>query len=327
MTDRRVLSAYVDLSASRQMARQYLAEFREAVKAARLEVPDDEIARFDTAAARAEVSVEGATPGSPGLAVFTTDPAGIEMTVPLAEAPASLVAWGDRPHVSPWLAINDRRPPFVLAVVSKASAEVGLVRGRKLDDTVAFESDVPGRQKTGEWYGLAETRFRRHQEEHVREHIDGVVSAIEELAGENPDARIVLAGPTEAVHLLRSRLGKQAGGRVAGELPAETFAPEQETIARAAELVAGAEEKSDRDLVEDVIGRAAAGDRALTGEGPVFEALEAGRAHQVLVSDDYVLREDVIAAAFATSAQVEFIRGGARERLNEAGGVAAVLRY
>jgi peptide subunit release factor 1 (eRF1) len=247
--------------------------------------------------------------------------------LPLPAPPEESVHWGEYPHLTPWLATIDEGQRFAVALVDKERARVLTVFLGRVESSRSFTDEVPGKQKTGDWFGLSERRYERHHDEHVRRHLKPVAAALEEIEERAPFERLVVGGPPEALRAFEQALAPALRARIVGRITAGLFAPDDEIVVAAKPVVERAERSDETELVQHTITRAAKGEAAATGEQNVMASLDAGRVHRLLLTETFDRREAAVAKAFETGADIEFVRGDAAAALASHGGIAAVLRY
>lgn len=121
----------------------------------------------------------------------------------------------------------------------------------------------------------------------------------------------------------------------AGEEVDLISSPNEEVEANVAESVERATAREEAELAERAIERGAGGERGSSGADETLAALREARVEQ-LVLDAGVLSgeesengsaEQMVRMALESGASVTALQGEAAERLEPAGGVAALLRY
>ncbi len=146
------------------------------------------------------------------------------------------------------------------------------------------------------------------------------------LEGDRID-ELVVFGPSRDVENFKSGFGSQATLTVGGDQDLISV-PTGKVGDVVSEVVARLDEGRDRALVERALGEAKGGSRGAAGLQKVKEALGEGRVDH-LVFDAAIGQEgeSLIRAAMSSSARVTVVRDQLAAPLNEAEGVAALLRY
>jgi peptide chain release factor subunit 1 len=350
----RVLSVYLDTSPQRMARDAYLMAYIDGIKALRASLPAEDAERFEGAAQRAERYLRREfEPGAPGIAIFSSTVSDTCTSVPLPVAPTDLVAWDEAAEMMPLYALAEHLQRVAVALVDSTRARIFTIYLGAIEEQRAIADDVPGKQSTGGWYSLAQTRMARHREEHVARHITHTIDILLDLLHRRPFERLLLGGPPEALGTVTARLPKILRRRLVGTVHLPLFAGDDEVLQAALHAAAEAEHHAEFAAVDELIG-AQAGGRAVLGLDATLTALNDRRARRVLLSEPFEhaggscptcdalvidtercpichatvhglanLREPILRAALAQGAGVEVISGEAAERLAEYGGVGA----
>ncbi len=282
----RALSVYLDTSPARIAGQAYLLSYRDGCKALRAELSGDDRERFNQAAAQAERYVTGIDPSMarPGLALFASGDGGFFHVIPLPAPPDDEVVWDDHPHIAPLQAMLDEHERVALLLFDSARARLFTVFLAMIEDEQVIEDDVPRRQATGDWYALAQTRYARHREQHILRHVRRTIEALQATLRARPFDRLVLAGPDEALALLRRELPRPLRALLAGTVAVPMFAGEVEVLQAAREAAAAAARQSELTAVTELVDAAATSHVEL-GRDATLAALSEGRVHRLFVAD------------------------------------------
>jgi peptide subunit release factor 1 (eRF1) len=229
----------------------------------------------------------------------------------------------------------------------------------QVEEETHLMSDVTvGRTDVGGWGGYMQARYARHREHHLAEHTRRVVEHLWAIDRSRPLHAIVLAGPDEALAVLRRALPPTLARAVAGQMPGEMFASTADVVRHVAAIEEEAREREDRALVEQVEQRLGKHSDVTVGWDETLQALAEGRVHVMLLpagasgagvqcpTGDFlatVSREvcpmcgealfatdDIVEAAVRTAVQrdslVRFLAPGASKLLAPRG-IAGLLRY
>jgi peptide chain release factor subunit 1 len=352
----RVLSVYLDSSPGRIAGHAYLLAYRDAIRALRATLGSSEHTLFETAAAQAEAYVSSAPVAHHhGLAVFASGDESYLYAVGLADAPPERVDWDSKPRLAPLERIVDDNERIVVALFDSERARIFSVFMGAIELEQQLHDDVPSKQATGGWYSLAQTHMSRHREDHVRRHADRTVHALMRLLRERSFDRLLVAGPDEALTLLRRELPRPLRTRLAGELQLELSATETQVLSAARDAAEMLERVSEKHVVDELM---TGGAHAVVGLDETLCALADGRVHLLVVANTfhtpgarctacgrltaYVhhcpacgsattplsdLCEAVVAEARSHGGRVEFVSGAADRRLEDHGGIGAWTRY
>jgi hypothetical protein len=353
----RVLSAYLDVSPPAVLGRGYLMAFRGARRQLRATLPATEHTAFDRAAARIDrYLVEVFVPQGPGLAVFAA-PAGTwfhALALPLP--PRHDLAWGETALLAPLEEMLADQARVAVALFDKERARLFTVFLGRIEARRELVDELAPKHRSGGWHLLSQTRFQRHHEETVVRHARHAARALVELHRQLPFDHLLLAGPPEAVAVLRGHLPAPMRVRLAGRLDLALTADDEQVrravLAKCAALARADEERAVLELFESATTPAAA-----LGLRPTLVALNEGRVRRLLVSDAFAarggecrrcaaliagvgscptcggpsrplasLREEVVARTLEQGAAVDTVAGPAADLLSLYDGLAAWTR-
>lgn len=353
----RVLSVLLATTPDRLDNQAYLLAFRAGCQRLRAELPEAEHRQFEAAAAQAEAYlVDRFVPGQSGLALFASGDADYFYRAALPVRPPDRVDWSEAPELATIQTLLDDLERVAVLLFDKERARIFSIFLGDVETHLEFEDEVPGKQKTGGWFALAQTRFERHHEDHVLRHASRAAASLSELLRRRPFDRLFLAGPPEALALLRQRLPRRLRSRLAGTLSLELFASDAD-VRQAALAAAERFERAD-ELARVVALLEAPASSSALGLAATLDALADERVHLLLVSSQLAgegrvcaqcgrisidqercpvcagplgepteLRELVVARALDQGAQVETVSGEAAEQLRSVGGIGALTRW
>jgi hypothetical protein len=353
----RVLSAYLDTSPRRVVRQAYLLAFRDGCKALRANLPQDESALFEAAATHIErYLTEEFQQHQHGLALFAAENESL-VAVGLPEAPLEDVAWSERPEIGPLEQLLDDYERIAVVLFDKERTRLFTVFLGAIESQQSFADDVPGKQATGGWLGLQQARFARHHEDHVRRHAERTVRTLMEVLRTRTFDRLLLAGPDEALAVLRRELTRPLRARLAGVLDLELFADEAEVLSATLTAAEAIEREHELQIVDELF-EAASTPRVILGVAGTLGALADGRVHLLILTEGFTapggfcptcnrlvvdahrcptcgvattpvenLRESVIQQARQQGARLETVSGPAAERLSKAEGIGAWTRF
>jgi peptide subunit release factor 1 (eRF1) len=353
-----VLSVYLDTSPARVIGQGHLLFLRDAYKAIRATLPKEDLEPFEAAATQIEAHLSSDVAAThAGLAVFGAAPPSYFRSVPLPAAPREEVVWDKHAHIAPLQAALDDFERFAVVLFDKERARLFTIYLGEIETELAVDDYVPGKQATGGWYGLAQARYARHHEDHVRRHVKHTIGTLMVLLRGRPFDRLFLAGPDEALSFLMRELPRPLRARFAGTIRLELFASSADVLHAALEAASVAERKTEAATVKELVEEG--GRRfVVLGPAPTLEAITTGRVHKLLVANTYQgpgsecercgqmtvedatcpkcgqattavldLRERAVERALDQGALVETVSGDAAEELMAHGGMGAWVRY
>jgi peptide subunit release factor 1 (eRF1) len=353
-----VLSAFVDTTPQRSIGQASLIGFRERARAVRAELPRGQRVRFDAAVAQAQEVLEREfSPGHPGVAIYASGDEAYVFAVPLPTRPPEAVRFGERPVLSPLEAAIDDEERAAVLLFDKERARLFTIVLGEIEARHSLFDEVPGKQKTGDWFALSQKRYERHHEDHVLRHAKRAIAALLEELAQHPFDRLLLAGPEEAIALLQDHLPRRLSTRMAGTLSLELFAGDAEVLATARPALAEIERRQEAAELRRLINDAGSA-RVTIGPDATLPALSDGRVHQLFVLDGNLgparecpgcgrltrdedpcsrcgtatrtvadLRERAVVAALDSGARIELIAPETTAGVALRGGIAARTRW
>lgn len=254
----RVLSAYLDTTPSRLAGQAYLLAFRDACKQVRAQLPPEEGPRFEAAVAQVErFLAQRLTPQRRGQALFAAGTDGYFYYLALPRPPADQVVWDACPALRPVEEQLDEEEWQAVLLFDKARACVVSIYLDAIEEEQQVTDEVPGKQATGGWFALAQKRYERHHEDHVLRHVKRAVAVVADLGRRRPFDRLFLAGPDEALALLRAHLPRPLRARLEGHLGLELFASDTQVLTAALRAAEEAERRDDLGRARELIDGAA----------------------------------------------------------------------
>lgn len=225
-------------------------------------------------------------PGARGVALFGCRALGLREVLPVRVPFDDAFIIGDRPHLRPLVGGAEEAPPLLVVWVDGRRARLIPVGPGGPADEVVLTADVPGQHRRGGWALLAQSRYRRHTEDHRRRHLDAVADTLNDVAaGDSP--RLVLAGEPEVVASLRQRLPGPLAARVAGTVAGAHWEPAAVIVERALEALAAADRHARAAAVDDVLTEAARGGRAVAGLPATLAAVNHGAVHRLYLLERF----------------------------------------
>ncbi|MCC7104261.1 MAG: host attachment protein [Chloroflexi bacterium] len=353
-----VLSVYLDTSPGRTAFQAYLLAYRDGCKQIRASLGDADRERFETAAARIERQLlESLEPSHPGLAAFASGDGASFLAVPLPRAPRDEVGWGEQAQLEPLQALLDEYERIAVLLFDKEQARIYTLFMGTIETRRILQDEVPGKQMTGGWFALAQTRYARHHEDHVLRHARRTIAVLTRMLHERPFDRLIVGGSPEAVSLLRQHLPRPLRGRLAGTINLELFASELEVQRAALKTAEDLERRDEMAMVNELL-EDASSRFVVLGLEATLEALGEKRVHLLVLAPNVdpagaactqcgrlttalgacpscggksvplaALREPLLRQAAEQRASVEFVAGPAAGKLETFGGIGGWTRF
>lgn len=300
-----VLSVVLDLSPARWERDAHMLTFRDGCKAIRPHVPEADRKDFERGVARAERFLTAmAPPTHPGIALYVAADPGYFFATMLPDRPRESVTWSARPELEPLQRALDDSERVAVALVDQAHARIFTVAMGEIEARQAFSDDVPRKQATGGWYGLAQTRFERHRETRVMWHIRRTIDALMALSRQYPFDRLLSGGPDEAVALLEHHLPRPLRLRLSGRLRLAHFASDAEILQATLEAAERIERNEELAAVRELL-RADATPHAALGLEPVLAAVSENRVHRLFLAESHEITASVCSSCERLTAEKE----------------------
>ncbi len=247
-----------------------------------------------------------------------------------------------RPLVAPLLWAIEEYQRYLILLVDQEKAHfiVAYLGSAGLADTLSLELDTEdwrekhlmpatsyGRElRAGSYVDHFEDRVEAHLERFYRD----VIARAQELKAERGFDRIVLGGSEQAAHAVLNLMPDKLAAQVIATLPIPMRATPHQALEQALPAALAYERQHERELVEQVIGLAKAGGRAVLGREAVQKAVEQQLVELLILP--WALADDELKAwlpaqMLASGGQLELVHGEAAERLQAEGGLAARLYY
>jgi peptide chain release factor subunit 1 len=292
------------------------------------------------------------TEGAQGVAVFSSEAAGLFETLRLPRPVRNRVAIGHSPLVGP-LARLERRERWCVALVGRRDARIFRGSPDGLREIEQIHDVVFGQHDQGGW---SQARYQRGIEKEKDDHLKNTAEALMKHFKRRPFQRLILGGPREVVADFESKLHGYLSERLAGriDVDVDNSTPEQ-VLQKAQPLFEELEEEREAAALE----RLGEGGRAAIGLEDVLQALNERRVECLLLDESFAapgascpecgwlgpggertcpvdgrelvrlddLTEAAIELTLQQSAEILAVRRRREELEERAGGVAALLRF
>jgi peptide chain release factor subunit 1 len=220
--------------------------------------------------------------GAHGLAVFTAALDNMWRPRALIESVPDRVRVGREFHLAPLVPLVGRGDGALVAVVSRERGELFRLRSGRLDEVVDRTDEVPGRHDQGGW---SQSRFQRHIEKLVAEHLKDVAEEIDRLVRRMPSTKVIVVASEETRAELEEVLSSEAKNAVVGWTTAEAHASAQDLLELTSPILEETRAKEEGALMEHWREGAGRGGRAASGWAETLEAASDARV-DVLLYDE-----------------------------------------
>jgi peptide subunit release factor 1 (eRF1) len=359
----RVLSVYLDVDQSRaaNLNRGFELAFESRIKTiARRFEEEYEQSDFDRCVEDVRKRLSTYEPHGRSLIVFARS-AGPAWFREVNVAVGTEVHWGAAPYLHPLVEALDEFETYAVVVADRARSRVFTVKLGSIEKQAEIHALglVRHLKTSGTDHLCSQSHTQRKADENVLSHFKRVVEVLEHVTNLNPGSRLVLAGNSDATSELFRLLPKSIRLRVVGSAVIWAGAPEKEVLDRTLELASRSERVQEMEKAERLITSATKGERAVTTFPGTLKAFNENRVRELVYAEGFSaaggvcerchmmfpagdvnceicgmpvkpaedLIENTIVAALSEGAAVEQLRGQAAEKLREAGGIGAFLRF
>jgi peptide subunit release factor 1 (eRF1) len=266
----------------------------------------------------------------------------------------SAVYVGRRPLVKPLMDIWDNYDRFAVISVDREGARVFVYHLGELQDSAGVLGAEVKRHKQGGW---AAQKLQRYEDQEARHNLKDAGEWADSYLAQQKVTRVVLAGTDGTLAQYRDQLPRALQDKVVGQISLDMNASPAEAWERAYEVAQDAQRQSEVELLEQIITAAAKGGVGAIGLADTLTAFQQGRVYHLIVDPNLhvagkqcancgaMLIEDLakcpycdneltpsadvvnlaLHRAMDTGIKVSVLEQN--PRLEEVGGIAALLRY
>lgn len=245
-----------------------------------------------------EEFTRGIRPGSPGLVIISSTQAGEGHAVWLPDLLEEHVRFGPGADVLPLIDVLDDYEPVAVAIVERDKARLMVFAWGALELSQHLDTPLPDRDTTRgrvsprlqradltrEAGGGGALGFERHMQTHIEDHLRRVIHELEVLQQGYTFNRLFLAGPADALAMLKRHLSEPLKGMVVGDLTVDSRSSDQEVQALVMEAARRIERQNESDLVEEIITRSEKEQGAVSGTASTLWALFRRQLHTLVLA-------------------------------------------
>ncbi len=358
--DDRTLTMYVDVDQTRPSNRKrgWLVQAESMLKELKGEHDGDPA--LERAAGRAREVLSGIEPEGRTAMVVVNPGAGVAEVHQLRVPLPSGAWWEIGAHLRPLVEAMDEYERYAVVLTDKKRARIFTIYMGEITEHSDLwsptSSKVSGTAKDERW---SQARQQRHHEQEVAWHAKRIVEALQELSLRLRFDRLIVAGPIEAASVVAKLLPKRLHGKLVETIPMAVGASPQEVLERVAAVQERMEREDELRMVEGLLAELHESGRAVSGLEAVCRAVSEARVWRLFYVRGFSARGVECTACGAISpggpeacpvcggevravrhlvdrlaqtvldqaGQVEMVAGEAARRLEEVGGIAALLRY
>jgi peptide subunit release factor 1 (eRF1) len=341
--------------------RRFAVSLTDMLRSIKAPLDDKQMQSFAADAERVQQFVAGFEPEAKGLTIFCDDSDNFWWARTLNVVVHNHAQWGDTAYMLLLLAVLDGHERYGAILVDKAQARLFTVfLGEIEEHREAFApAEVKHIQTTGSDRIWSQKRFQRKAETHARWHLKQVAELLDSMVEQYGFDRLVLAGAVEATSALYHLLPKRLRWRVVGRTTLPMAASAHEVLAATLREELQVERHSEQRLVEELLAADAPHRVTTLGLASTVHALGEGRIWRLVYASGFRARggqcpncamlyartdgaceycgaaiepvdglvERMAAEVLKHHGKVEEVAGEAALRLQQAGGIGAVLRF
>jgi peptide chain release factor subunit 1 len=220
--------------------------------------------------------------GAHGLAVFTAGLDNVWRPRALIESVPDRVRVGREFHLAPLVPLVGRGEGALVAFVGRERGDLFRLHAGRLDEIVERSDEVPGRHDQGGW---SQSRFQRHIEKLVAEHLKEVAEEIDRRVRRMRAPKVIVVSTDETRAELEELLASETKKAVVGWTTAEAHASPRELLELTSPILEQARANDEGNLMDRWREGAGRGGRAASGWAETLEAASDARVAVLLYQD------------------------------------------
>jgi len=358
-----VLSVYLDVDQSNatNLHGKFHNALKDMLRATEAGLQNGQTEHFAVDAARAMEYVSNLQPTGKGLILFIDASEKFfwarEVQVPLRNK----TRWSEIPSVKPLLGLMEDYERYGIVLADRERARIFTVYMGEIAEHEDFLATLPVRRikSPGTDHLFSERRFQNKAAMHAHLHLKNVAESLDRLLDQNGFDRILIGGPVEPTAELQQLLSKRVRGRLIDRLSLPVTASHGQILEQAVRLGERLERQMEEQIVEDLLAGDDKHHPITLGLEPTVHALCEERIWRMVYADGFTpsggqcsscrmlfaspdgaceycgsaikptddLLERMVERAVAQDALLEQVTGNAAARLQQAGGIGAILRF
>ncbi|HEY7147954.1 MAG TPA: Vms1/Ankzf1 family peptidyl-tRNA hydrolase [Gaiellaceae bacterium] len=217
--------------------------------------------------------------GAHGLAIFSAGLDNVWRPRALIESVPDRVRVGREFHLAPLVPLVGRGEGALVAFVGRERGDLFRLHAGRLDEIVERSDEVPGRHDQGGW---SQSRFQRHIEKLVAEHLKEVAEEIDRLVRRMRTPKVIIVATEETRSELEELLSGATKNALVGWTTAEAHASPQDLLELTSPILEKARAKQEAGLLDRWRSGAGRGGRAASGWAETLEAASDARVEVLL---------------------------------------------
>lgn len=273
-----VLSLYLNVDPHRRTSDSYRIALRHM-----LDSVSEQAQRKDRERIERYVDMEYDWQGR-GLACFSCVTDGLWHNFPLMVPVEDTVFVGLRPYLKPLGDLLDTYARYGVVLVDREGAHIFLFHMGVLEGVSGVVGEDVKRHKQGGW---AAARYQRHEDQAAYRNLKDAAEMTVEFVRNGECRRLILGGTDANVARFSALLPKDVRKAVLGSINVEMTAPPAVVGETSLALIRDAAAASKAELVDQLITAVAKSGPAVAGLKDTLTAVYAGRAHHLLLDNDF----------------------------------------
>ena len=278
-----VVTAYLDTRWEDEHQRDRVRIFlkNHLAQARRAPGPRPSEADLDWVEAQGEALLNQAMmPDASGVALFACEALGLREILPSRVPFENTFAVAETPLLRPLLEIAEQAPALVVFVDTETARLVPLTAAG-VGDEVTLAADIPGHHSRGGWAQMAQSRYRRHTQDHRARHFEAVVESLIGLVEGHGLRSIVLAGDSRNIAVFRQELPARLAALVVGAVAGARHEDMGLIVDRAAAYLPHVQGQREAEGVDAALTAAAKEGKASAGLEATLAAVNRGAVHRL----------------------------------------------
>jgi peptide subunit release factor 1 (eRF1) len=220
-------------------------------------------------------------PETGGVALFACEALGLRELVPSRVPFENTFTVAETPLLRPLLQLAEQAPSTLVVFVDTETARLVPLTVAGAGEELALAADVPGHHSRGGWAQMAQSRYRRHIQDHRARHFEAVVESLIGLMDSHGLRSIVLAGEPRNVAVFRKELPPRVAALVVGTVAGARHEAIGVIVDRAAEYLPHVQGQREAEGVDAALTEAAKRGKASAGLEATLEAVNRGAVHRL----------------------------------------------
>jgi peptide chain release factor subunit 1 len=217
--------------------------------------------------------------GAQGLAIFSAGLDNVWRPRVLNESVPDKVHVGREFHVAPLVPLVGRGEGAIVAVVSRERGDLLRLSSGRLGEIADRTADLPGQHDQGGW---SQSRFRRHIEKLVGEHLREVAEELDRRVRAMSSPKVIVVCSDETRAEFEELISKETRSAVVGWTNAEAHASAAELLELTSPILKEARAQEEGAVVERWREEMGRGGRACSGWAETLEAASDARIEVLL---------------------------------------------